>query len=91
MEQSTRNRIANRENEVESNVEHNIFEDFISLIEELRVSDKQIPMLKKLIKITPIDITLERKNGSSTVINKESNSSNSANNQSTRGDLEWKT
>jgi hypothetical protein len=71
MERSERNRTASRENKVESKVEHSIFENFMDLIEEVQVFRRQIPTLGKLIKTTPNYITLERKNGSSTVINKK--------------------
>ncbi len=54
---------------VETNEEH-ILKDLMNCIVEVQVDNRPIPVLGRLIKASPKYITLERRNGSPTVINR---------------------
>lgn len=52
-------------------IEEDILNDLMNCIVEVQVDNRPIPVLGRLIKASPKYITLERRNGSPTVINRE--------------------
>jgi hypothetical protein len=51
--------------------EEDILKELMNCIVEVQVDNRPIPVLGRLIKASPKYITLERRNGSPTIINRE--------------------
>ncbi len=58
-------------NKLEPMAESDYFKEFEKLIVEVQIKDRKVPVLGRLIRNEARYIVLERRNGSSTVINKQ--------------------